>query len=144
MFNNKDPRGQGAGETLPATWWLSVSVKILPTQTIKETFIWGEPRNVFLTKYCFIFLSFIPHKCLYRLEHVIGRQPFVCNLFMIYTIWASRVSPVSPGFITDHPDAPPAPPTPLEFYLELSDSKNMKTELMAGYGYVNISDGSHM
>ena len=54
------------------------------------------------------------------------------------------MSPVSPGFITDHPDAPPAPPTPLEFYLELSDSKNMKTELMAGYGYVNISDGSHM
>ena len=112
MFNNKDPRGQGAGETLPATWWLSVSVKILPTQTIKETFIWGEPRNVFLTKYCFIFLSFIPHKCLYRLEHVIGRQPFVCNLFMIYTIWASRVSPVSPGFITDHPDAPPHHPPP--------------------------------
>ena len=30
------------------------------------------------------FMSFIPHKCLYRPEHVIGRQPFVIYLWFIY------------------------------------------------------------
>ena len=70
---------------IPPTWWLSATVEILAVETIKGDFYLLKDLAM-CSAQNIIFMSFIPHKCLYRLEHVIGRQPFVIYLWLSWSL----------------------------------------------------------